>query len=67
MPACLPSVCCQEAHISEDSSVSGHSHQKASGNPNVLLEKGKSTYPDPHRHQACPCNTSTRLGVNWVG
>jgi len=67
MPACLPTSLLPGAHISGYSSVLGHSHQKASGNPNVLLDKGKSTHPDPHRHQACPCNTSTRLGVYWVG
>ena len=52
MPACLPTRLLPGAHISGYSSMLGHGHQKASGNPNVLLDKGKSTHPDPHRHQA---------------
>lgn len=67
MPTCLPISLLPGAHIPGYSSVLGPGHQKASGNPNVLLEKGKPTHPDPHRHQACPCNTSTRPGVNQAG
>ena len=52
LPACLPTSMLPGAHISGYSSMLGHGHQKASGNPNVLLDKGKSTHPDPHRHQA---------------